>query len=71
MGFFDTDQLIYKDSRNTALINALASQPELFHAHFAASMVKLEKIQEGGGGGGEFRLKSRCLTLFVNLLHYI
>lgn len=64
MGLLATDQLLYKDSRTAGLVNALASQPELFHAQFAASMVKLGMIQEGDDDDddGEVRLKCSCVN---------
>lgn len=63
MGLLATDQLLYSDSRTSTLVNALASQPDLFYAQFAASMVKLGKIQDPSeDDDAEIRLKCSCIN---------
>lgn len=57
MGIHSTDQLLHSDSRTGPLVSALASQPEVFHQQFAASMVKLGNIQDISDEEGEIRLK--------------
>lgn len=57
MGLLSTDQMLNKDSRTSVLVSALASQPQVFYSQFAASMVKLGKIQDPSSeGNGEVRL---------------
>ncbi|XP_074335334.1 peroxidase 7-like [Apium graveolens] len=63
MGLLSTDQMLNKDSRTSVLVSALASQPEVFYSQFAASMVKLGKIQDPSSEGkGEVRLNCNYIN---------
>ncbi|KAL2473611.1 Peroxidase 7 [Forsythia ovata] len=45
MGLLSTDQLLHSDSRTSPIVDALASQAQLFTSQFAVSMVKLGNVQ--------------------------
>ncbi|GFQ00825.1 peroxidase 7 [Phtheirospermum japonicum] len=63
MGLLSTDQLLYTDSRTGPLVSAFASQPEQFHHQFAASMLRLGKIQDCfGDEHSEIRLKCNVVN---------
>lgn len=63
MGLLSTDQMLYTDSRTASIVSALASQPEVFHHQFAASMLKLGKIIDySADQDGEIRLKCSCVN---------
>ena len=56
MGLLSTDQGLYRDSRTSPIVEALATQPELFTNQFAVSMVKLGNVQVlTGEKDGEIR----------------
>lgn len=56
-GLLSTDQLLYSDQRTASLVDALASQPELFVIQFGVSMVKLGNVGVlTGKDQGEIRL---------------
>ncbi|KAJ4980462.1 hypothetical protein NE237_031299 [Protea cynaroides] len=44
-GLLSTDQLLYSDERTQPLVSTLASQPYIFTAQFAVSMVNLGNVQ--------------------------
>lgn len=63
MGLLSTDQMLYTDSRTASIVSALASQPEVFHHQFAASMVKLGKIVDySADQDGEIRHSCSCVN---------
>ncbi|XP_022893740.1 peroxidase 7-like [Olea europaea var. sylvestris] len=45
LGLLSTDQLLHSDSRTSPLVDALASQAQLFTSQFAVSMVKLGNVR--------------------------
>ena len=45
MGLLSTDQALYTDARTSPIVQALATQPDLFINQFAVSMVKLGNVQ--------------------------
>lgn len=56
MGLLSTDQRLYRDPRTSPIVEALATQPELFTNQFAVSMVKLGNVQVlTGKNDGEIR----------------
>lgn len=56
MGLLSTDQGLYRDSRTSPIVQALATQPDLFINQFAVSMVKLGNLQiSAGNNHGEIR----------------
>ncbi|KAJ9673137.1 hypothetical protein PVL29_026425 [Vitis rotundifolia] len=56
MGLLSTDQELYRDSRTSPIVEALATQPELFTNQFAVSMVNLGNVQVvTGEKDGEIR----------------
>ncbi|KAL5978728.1 hypothetical protein ACLOJK_029845 [Asimina triloba] len=55
-GLLSTDQLLYSDPRTAPIVEALATQPQLFYNQFAASMVNLANVQVlQGTDEGEIR----------------
>ncbi|KAL3616634.1 hypothetical protein CASFOL_039028 [Castilleja foliolosa] len=63
MGLLSTDQSLYTDSRTGPLVSAFASQSGQFHHQFAASMLKLGKIQDfDGDEHSEIRLKCNVVN---------
>ncbi|XP_057797038.1 peroxidase 7 [Salvia miltiorrhiza] len=63
MGLLSTDQMLYSDSRTASIVSALASQPEVFHHQFAASMIKLGNIIDySADQDAEIRHKCSCVN---------
>lgn len=63
MGLLSTDQMLCSDSRTDGLVSALASQSSyVFNHQFAASMLKLGKIQDYSADDGEVRIKCSCVN---------
>ncbi|KAK4440393.1 Peroxidase 7 [Sesamum alatum] len=64
MGLLSTDQMLYSDSRTASLVSAFASQSAVFHHQFAASMLKLGKIQDylADDQHSEIRLNCNCVN---------
>ncbi|KAK6118541.1 hypothetical protein DH2020_047711 [Rehmannia glutinosa] len=63
MGLLSTDQMLYTDSRTAPLVSAFASQSAEFHHQFAASMLKLGKIQDYfADEDSEIRHKCSCVN---------
>lgn len=56
MGLLSTDQLLNSDQRTAPLVDAMASQAELFFNQFAVSMVKLGNVKVLTGNQGQIRL---------------
>ncbi|KAK4399575.1 Peroxidase 7 [Sesamum angolense] len=60
MGLLSTDQMLYSDSRTAPLVSAFASQSEVFHHQFAASMLKLGNIQDYTADDQHSEIRLNC-----------
>ncbi|GER46201.1 peroxidase [Striga asiatica] len=67
MGLLSTDQLLYSDSRTEPLVSAFASQSAHFHQQFAASMLKLGKIQDYLTDKQHSEVRLKCNTVNSHL----
>ncbi|XP_073018731.1 peroxidase 51-like [Primulina eburnea] len=57
-GLFTSDQSLFTDTRSRPIVDAWASNPQLFNARFVEAMTKLGRVgaRTGGSGNGNIRI---------------